>query len=284
MDCCVVNTEREGACQACRPAGDLLHPDPRVRRRALERAAPEDRPRVLLAFLRGGSLFEGVRVDGEDLGLAIVTWLLTHRCPTLFRRWLAEDAVWGGHAWEELAREEPQRVLQRSPDWLAGERPAAEHAPSLARAWGHSPEPWTTLGFRLGSATGRATLPPHLMDAFPTSARFWVQRGLDGGAWRPSHKGWVPDASQLQAARRWRRWPLRRLTPTGLLVCTLCAEPLPAEGICLWCGTDPEQEPPTDLSVHDLLTQRFCCTVCGLDLTRRASPVRCGGCGAHASS
>jgi hypothetical protein len=217
----------------------------------------------------------------------VIAWLLRHEPTIVFLRWLAEDSWYGDSALSLLAsREDPQelaRCLLRAPLWLARWGQAdQDRSHPLVRTWSVHPKRLYALGFRLGSCgvdQRRERDHARFIGAFSDVWGWLALLAMRAGRRRPTRGAWRPSAAQLDGANHWRRWPLARLEDDGVLVCGLCAEPLPASGVCAFCGTDPEEEAPAVLPLADLLAEREPCPMCGLDLTSRALPAACGCCG-----
>lgn len=268
-------------CGDCAPAAAFLVGSPEERLAALQQATVTDRPRVLLAAVRGGRLWAGVTWGELDLGDALLDWLLQHGPTEIFTRWIAEDAEYGGVAYGALAAHDRGLAMLRAPLWLApGRRAARDGAEGLLnplveeRGAG-----WSALAFRLGSCAPDAETGAAYAEVFPQPFRMLAKGTIGIARRRPTKTDWRPEEAAVRAAAGWRRWPLARIEAEGLLVCAVCGEGLPAEGACAWCGTDPDEEPPMALPPGELLAERAPCGTCGLDLTVRAMPVRCGGCG-----
>lgn len=271
MSCLVCGAAASTArCDNCALCGDLLADDPLLRLRALQTAT--ERPKVVSAALRGGALFEGVVVQGEDLGHSVMVWLMGHGVSLTWARYVAEDPVWGWVAQPALIATEPERSLLRLPVWVA--QPHGRGAATVRAFVGTSPERVAVAAMRLAScgipeALWRDGLPQGAGLAADVSV--WAaQRTPTATTWRPS------------GAAGGRRWPFGR-TEAGLpLCCSICGEALPGEGPCGWCGTSPDDEPPMRAPLGDLLAPRQICATCGFDQATALGPVRCGGCGARA--
>lgn len=246
----------------------LLSPDAAARFTALNNAVVGDRPTVLLSALTLD--WQDVRVEGADAGERILRWLMTHGGTTTFARYIAEDTRWGFVAQPALCTAARQDALIRMPEWLS--RPAAD-AEAVMRAWGaSSAADIAALCFRMGSCS----VPDAAWKAAIPSGGGWVG-GLAAG-WGGSHPtaSWRPNAVQL--GRTPRRWPIPRIEESMAVVCTMCAEVLPAVGECGWCGTDPDAEPPSLAPFAELFVERVVCEDCAVDRAVRMAPVRCPGC------
>lgn len=272
-------------CPRCAPAGALVSTITDERLTALERCDASKRAEVVLAFLRAGVLLQ------EQDPLPFLQWLLRVSPTIVFLRWLAEDSLYGDLALpllaEQKGRPEIDRSLLRAPLWLARwGQPDSERNHPLIRAWNREPKRLYALGFRLGACLAQETTERRGRD----TARFmagwsdiwgWLALlAMRSGRKNPSPGSWTPSPELLDRSTTWRRWPLERLEAEGVLVCSVCAENLPAQGPCRFCGCDPEQEPPSILPLADLLAERSPCPHCGFDLCTRARPARCGCCGA----
>ncbi len=257
-----------GPCAACGPAFFAASPGERL----AQLSAATVRQDVLTAAIRGGKLWEDeVGPAGEDLGRSILEWLRTHGATLVWVRYLAEDSRWGWLAQPQCAASEFPRALLRAPEWFM--RP--EGAVPPIDAWGRSgPADLAALGFRFGSCGVPAE---RWQRAIPFGGGWVASLAASRGTAHPTQDSWRPDAAQL--ARKPRRWPIPRWEEGCAVVCSLCAEALPAHGPCSWCGTDPAKEPPTLAPVRELLLERRLCPTCGLDQGTRFAPVRCAGCG-----
>lgn len=273
-------------CPYCSPAGALVSPDKAERLAVLNDCGTSQRAKVVLAFLRAGVLLQE-----QDAPCPLLLWLLRVSPTIVFVRWLAEDSVYGDLALPLLAgqkdRHEIDRSLLRAPLWLVRwSHSDLERAHPLIRSWICEPRRLYALGSRLGACL--ADMTPERRDS--SFARFlsgwtdiWGWLGLlamHSGKKNPKPGIWSPNAELLDRSTTWRRWPLERLEGGCVLVCTICAENLPAHGPCRYCGCDPEEEPPSLLPIADLLVERSLCPHCGFDLCTRAVPARCGCCGA----
>jgi hypothetical protein len=264
-------------CDSCLPAQPLLDPEPDRRLAALESMSVDQRRFVLLAALRGGHLWDGVRVGAVDLGTRLLDWLLRHGGTETYLRWIAEDVKYGSLAWETCVSYEFARTLLRAPMWLARDDAPVE---ALLRGFAADLTRYNALGFRLGSCQlGDGEL-ARVIDAAPRRARSYLRKAFEAGRANPTMGTWYPTETQRRAARGWRRWPIERLEPDGLLACTICGESLPGSGACLWCGNDPDRgEPASLLPVGELLERRLLCSACGLDQTTACAPLQCPCCG-----
>ncbi len=276
---CGLATDRAGLCAPCAPAGDLLHADPAIRLAALARAAAADRPRVLLAAMRGGSLWTGTTADGQALAPALLTWLMHEGGTRVFARYLAEDARFGSYSYATLSHHDRERAMLRAPVWLAaGRDPRGPH--ELMRGWWGRVDLLAAAAFRLGSCK----LSPAELDAaiegMPGHFRMWARMAADRARRNPSTDRWRATDDDRARAAVWRRWPLTRLEGPGVCCCTTCGEALPADGPCLFCGVDPDLvDGPTLLPIEALFTDRSDCPSCGIDRCMAVVPVRCPGCG-----
>jgi hypothetical protein len=243
----------------------------------LRELGPENRKFVMLAAVRGKHLWSGVRTKGVNLDQVLMEWLMANRCTIMWARWIAEDAVYGPYSWNTLIKDDDfDRTLLRLPMWLASGKAfrggvygaLGRHVPTHRR---HE-----AFEARLGSSG----LPPIVIRS-ALSGQEWIGRQLAAqaarGDYRTKEYSWTPSATQRDQAPRHRRWPIEWIEDNVILCCTLCGEGLPADGACMWCGTDPDE--PTELPIDELFAQRPLCPVCGIDYTASVVPVLCPGCG-----
>jgi len=262
-----------GLCRECAPASALLDPDERIRWEALARATRPDRPKVMLAAVRGGRLWSRQGPDGEDAGAALLRWLLGHGCTALFARYVAEDAVHGPLAWPVLACDEPTRSLQRAPEWLA----AGGNPNALVGTWWGRVDLLAALAFRVGGARVNRRVVGRTLAAYRFYDRWWARAAVAAGRMRPTPGTWCPPEPVFEAAPSRRRWPIERIEAGGVAVCGFCGEALPARGACRWCGRDAPDD--VCLVAHtEFFKVRALCPRCGVDLCHCA-PVVCPGCG-----
>lgn len=262
---------KERICGNCALCGDLLAEEPIQRLSALQAAPATDRAKVMAAALRGGHLYEDVSVQGEDLGVALLGWLLKNAPTLTWIRYIAEDARWGWTTQAVLAVQEPERSLLRLPEWVSQSRGKPE---AVVRAYvGTSPERIAALSLRLGScdvpaSRWRGGLPAGSGPA--VSVASFAARRTPTAGWRPARLDRQP-----------RRWPFPRREQGLPLCCTRCGEALPGFGPCYWCATSPDDEPPTLAPLNDLFKPRKTCGTCGFDQATGLAPASCGGCGAQ---
>jgi len=250
----------------------LLDPDPWKRREALEAATHADRPKVMLAAVRGGGLWSQPGPGGVDAGRELLEWLLRKGTTLLFARWLAEDARYGHLAWGRLAFDDPSRTLQRVPEWLAT---GGDPEGIVDALWGKV-NLLAALGFRLGGAGLDQSTIDRVLSRYRWYDRWWAPITVWAGRRQPSAGVWIPDAEVLAAATRRRRWPIERIEPGGLVLCGFCGESLPSQGSCRFCGREPDD----DASLQPVLEsfhKRNLCPRCGIDVADVA-PVLCPGC------
>jgi hypothetical protein len=230
----------------------------------------------VLAALRGHKLWSGVKEGDKDLGKVLLEWLMAHECTITWARWIAEDAKHGEMAWATLAKSDDfNRTLLRSPIWLCmSDAPLDEFMGGLEK----DRQKQSALAVRLGSAHVPTQRIEASLAAMTGSMRSLARRIAKVGAERPTKGSWIPDAVDLATATTHRRWPIERIEPDGIVVCSICAECLPAKYQCTWCGADPEEIDPTLVSAEDLVAERPLCVWCGIDYTARAAPVQCPGC------
>ncbi|MFT4978531.1 MAG: hypothetical protein ACI8S6_004441, partial [Myxococcota bacterium] len=226
-------------CQWCQAGAAYLDPDAGERLLSLRCSVVDARPAVFVAMLRGGQMWEAA---GGDAARALVGWMTEEQPEVIFNRWLAEDAVHGALAIQNLMASDRKRCMDRAPVWLAPGRPAAGEAGKalvyrdvLDLTWMYG------LAVRLGNCATSDAMQKAWVAYFPPSIRPIVGTAMSMGRKNPTEERHRPEEAELQRAGR--RWPMALFDGDGVVVCGMCGEGLPAQGACRWCGTDPEDEP-----------------------------------------